>query len=125
MSEDAKKALVVEDDPLNREMVVTLLEDRGYTVLSAEDGEVGLHILEDKGTVDVIVTDIFMPNREGVSFIRAIRSRYPEVKIVAITGAVNYETILNSAHEFGADITVKKPFDIDEFGDKVEALVKT
>ena len=53
------------------------------------------------------------------------RSRYPEVKIVAITGAVNHETILNSAHEFGADITVKKPFDIDDFGDKIEALVKT
>jgi len=124
MSQDAKKALVVEDDPLNREMVVTLLEDRGYTVFQAEDGDVGLNILETKGSVDIIITDIFMPNREGVGFIRAIRSRYPDVKVVAITGAVNYETILNSAHEFGADITIKKPFDIDEFGDKVDALLK-
>lgn len=124
MSQDARTALVVEDDSLNREMVVTLLEDRGYTVFPAEDGDVGLAILEKEGPVDVIITDIFMPNREGVSFIRAIRSRYPEVKVVAVTGAVNYESIFSTAHEFGADITIRKPFDINELGEKVDALIK-
>lgn len=124
MSTDAGTALVVDDDPLNREMVVSLLEDRGFTVFPAEDGDVGLAILEKERAIDVVVTDIFMPNREGVSFIRAIRSKYPDTKVVAITGAVNYEAIFSTAQEFGADITIKKPFDIDEFGDKVDALIK-
>lgn len=124
MNLDAKKALVVEDDPLILEMEVMLLEDRGYTVFPAEDGDIGLNILETQGPVDVIITDIFMPNREGVGLIRAVRARYPDVKVVAVTGAVNHDRVLNSAHEFGADITIKKPFDIEEFGDKVEALLK-
>jgi two-component system, chemotaxis family, chemotaxis protein CheY len=124
MNQDAKTALVVEDDPLNREMVVTLLEDRGYAVFPAEDGDDGLTILEKNGPVDVVISDIFMPKREGVSFIRALRSRYPDVKVVAITGAVNYEAIFSTAQEFGADITIRKPFDIDVFGDKVDALIK-
>jgi CheY-like chemotaxis protein len=117
------KVLVVDDDPLNQEMMVTILEDRGYTVFSADDGDSGLDLLDKEQDIRVTVTDIMMPNREGISFIRAIRSRRPTMKIIAVTGAVNYQKIFSTAQDFGADVTIKKPFNIDEFADKVDELV--
>ena len=123
MEQAEKKALVVEDDPLNRDMVSTVLEDRGYIVYSANDGDIGLELLKKEGGVDIVITDIFMPNKEGIGFIRAMRSLYPDTKIVAITGAMNFESISSTALEFGAHVTFKKPFDIDEFADKVDQLI--
>ncbi len=123
MEKPSKKVLVVEDDQMNASMISTVLEERGYLVITAGDGDLGLAILEEDDGIDGIVTDIFMPNREGIGFIRAVKSRYPKVKIAAMTGAINYESIFSTAEDFGADMTIKKPFDIDLFVEKIDTLL--
>lgn len=122
MDQDQKKILIIEDDPLIREMVTEILEDRGYKVFCADDGDVGLELLEKIRDVGVVITDIFMPNKEGIGVIRAVKNRFPGIKVIAVTGAVNHQKILDTAHEFGADLTIKKPFDIDEFADNVTRI---
>lgn len=117
-----KKALVVEDNPLNNELMKMMLEDIGYTVLTASDGDVGLEILEKEPAIELIVTDIFMPKKEGIGLIRAVRSRHLHVKIVAVTGAVNFTAISETAMQFGADLIIKKPFDLDDFAEKLKSL---
>jgi CheY-like chemotaxis protein len=123
MEKQLRKILVVEDDQMNALMISAVLEEHGYRVVTAGDGDQGLAILEKTEDIDGIITDIFMPNREGIGFIRAAKSRYPKVKIAAMTGAINYESIFSTAEDFGADMTIKKPFDIDLFVEKIDALL--
>lgn len=118
-----KKALVVDDNRAHRQLVASLLETIGYTAFTAIDGDDGLTILFQHNEIELVITDIFMPNREGVGFIRAARARNADLKIVAITGAANFTTISDTVMHFGADMIIKKPFDIDAFTDKLNHLV--
>lgn len=115
--------LVVEDDQMNASMIVAVLEERGYRVHAAADGDEGLEMLEKNPEIKGVLTDVFMPNREGIGFLRAVKSRYPRIKIAVMTGAVNYETIFATARDFGADIAIKKPFDIDELADQIVEML--
>ncbi|MBN1757787.1 MAG: response regulator [Chitinispirillaceae bacterium] len=124
MGTQQKKVLIVEDDQMNASLIAAVLEERGYNVLTAGDGDVGLEILAKDQEIAGVVTDIFMPNREGIGFIRAVKSRHAAVRIAAMTGAVNYESIFSTAQDFGADYTIKKPFDIDEFADKIDEMLR-
>lgn len=121
MNRAAQKILVVEDDKFNREIVTTMLADCGFTMFSAHDGEEGLAIMSAHPEIVVVITDIYMPKKEGVTLIRALRRLYPLIKIVAMTGAVNHSSVLSTADEFGADLTLRKPFDFDLF---VETIMK-
>ena len=123
MDKQPKKILVVEDDQMNASMISAVLEEHGYRVVTAGDGDLGLAILEKDDAVDGIITDIFMPNREGIGFIRAVKSRFRKIKIAVMTGAINYESIFSTAEDFGADMTIKKPFDIDLFVEKIDTLL--
>ena len=125
MSTHQKKILVVEDDWVNASFIAEVLEERGYSVLTAGDGEIGLSILAREENIAAVVTDIFMPNREGIAFIRAVKSRYGAVKIAAMTGAINYESIFSTARDFGAELTIRKPFDIDKFADRIDELLRS
>jgi CheY-like chemotaxis protein len=115
--------LVADDDTFIQKMIKAVLEERGYTVFTANDGNQALELLERERNIDAVITDIMMPGKEGIGLIRSIRRNFGSMKIIALTAAINYETILNTAKLFGADLTIKKPFDIDEFIDDVDMLV--
>jgi DNA-binding response OmpR family regulator len=106
------KILVIDDEPAIRSILSRLLSDQGYQVTTAEDGVRGWALfLEQKP--DLVITDIIMPEREGVETIRKIRREYPHAKIIAISGGgrlVNYD-VLAVARKFGADEVIHKPFD--------------
>src|SRR6267154_3098910 len=96
--------LVVDDDVMVMQAVVILLEDQGFTVIAAVDGVQGLHEYRTHRP-DVILTDIIMPQKEGISLIRDLRREFPEAKIVAMSGGgrmgnSDYVTI---AKTLGAD----------------------
>jgi DNA-binding response OmpR family regulator len=97
------------------------LEDAGYAVLQAEDGQVGLEMLEKQGA-DLVVTDIMMPERDGIETIREVHRACPETRIIAISGGGESHdlTYLRMAPAFGADAALVKPFRIGE----LIALVK-
>ena len=70
----AKTALTVDDSKTIREMVSFTLKNAGYEVLEAEDGQDALNVLSSNGSVDVIVTDLNMPNMDGFQLIRSVRA---------------------------------------------------
>jgi len=116
--------LVVDDDVMVLQAVVILLEDRGFNVLAAVDGVQGLHEYR-KHRPDVILTDIIMPQKEGISLIRDLRREFPEAKIVAMSGGgrVGNSDYITIAKALGADTALSKPFDEDQLIETLRALL--
>lgn len=103
--------LVADDDAQVRAIVVRLVAPAGYAVLEAADGDEVLQLLRTH-RCDMLVTDLAMPNREGLETIRAVRRAYPAVRIIAMSGllAGTHEgsTMLNVAKGLGADAAIEK-----------------
>jgi len=77
--------LVIEDDVQVRALLKKLLESEGYTVLEAENGNIGIRLYHEN-SVDVVITDLIMPEKEGIETIRELRKIAPQIKIIAISG---------------------------------------
>ncbi|MBI3758100.1 MAG: response regulator [Deltaproteobacteria bacterium] len=104
--------LVIDDETSVRTLMRQVLEEEGYQVDEAGDGEEGLARLQAT-LADLVITDIFMPHKEGIETIRELRHRFPGVKIVAISGGgrqSRLEPPLSEAQLFGAHHTLAKPF---------------
>lgn len=115
--------LVVDDLADMRKMIRTMLESDGHNVTEASNGRDALTVLRD-GHFDIVVTDILMPEADGIELIRAIASR-PNMGIIAISGGGNYmpATIsLAMAEAMGAGTTLFKPFRKQELLDAVNGL---
>jgi two-component system, chemotaxis family, chemotaxis protein CheY len=105
------RVLIVEDQELVRRSMRVWLEQAGHVVDEAADGESGLRLLGDH-VVDLVVTDIIMPNIEGLELIRRLRQEYPGIKIIVVSGSAPMGGIsmLDAALKLGADQAVPKPF---------------
>jgi DNA-binding response OmpR family regulator len=105
------RILVIDDDDIMNGMIVQLLSEVGYEVEGAEDGGLGLRLLETK-PFDLVVTDIIMPDKEGLETIVAIRKKNKAVPIIAVSGGgkLGPEQYLHMAKHFGADYAFQKPF---------------
>ena len=105
------KILVIDDDDLVRATIVAVLDRADVEVSEAADGDVGMRLFEEGGH-DVVITDILMPNREGIETIRDLRRSNEGVKIIAISGGGNIDKmqLLDLAQKFGADRVLPKPF---------------
>ena len=105
------KILVIDDDDLVRATIVAVLDRADVEVTEAEDGNVGMRLFEESGH-DVVITDILMPNREGIETIRDLRRAEQDVKIIAMSGGGNIDKmqLLDLARKFGADRVLPKPF---------------
>ncbi|MBN1309057.1 MAG: response regulator [Chitinispirillaceae bacterium] len=115
--------LVVDDDPHLRELTNDILNEYGFTVFTADGGDTAIELLEVHKNIDLVITDIMMPGKEGVALIRAMRNKNKKIKIVAMTGMINSATVLHTATVFGADAVFNKPFKIDELINKINSLV--
>ncbi len=113
------RVLVIDDDIDFQSYVYDLLLSRGFEVFKAINGEKGMEILK-KEKIDVVITDMIMPEREGVETIMEIKIKYPDMKIIAISGAVRKETYLKLAEGLGAHIILPKPFKKQELFDAIE-----
>jgi two-component system chemotaxis response regulator CheY len=103
--------LVIDDDQLLRGVVRVVLEAAGYEVVEADDGQAGLR-LHREHSPDLVLVDIFMPEQDGLEFIRELRARDPRAKIVAMSGGgrAGMLDVLKAAAAFGASRTLAKPF---------------
>ncbi|RUM36026.1 MAG: response regulator [Desulfobulbus sp.] len=107
------RILVIDD---NEQMLILLrqtMEWAGFDVDVAENGRLGQQLFEEQ-PADLIITDLIMPEQEGLETIRKLRKSAPEVKIIAISGGgrIGPEAYLPAAMELGADRIFAKPFDI-------------
>ena len=107
-----QKILVIDDDVLVRDTIVRILERKGYQVLVAGDGARGLRIFRSERP-DLVITDIIMPEKEGLETIREIRGESPDAKIIAISGGARIGNMdfLDVAGKLGASEIIPKPFD--------------
>ena len=106
------RILVMDDDALLRGALRVALEAAGYEVLEAADGDAGLRLQREQGA-DLVLVDIFMPHRDGLEVIRALRDEIPPPKIIAMSGGgqTGQVEVLRAAAAFGAARTLLKPFE--------------
>jgi two-component system, chemotaxis family, chemotaxis protein CheY len=114
------KILVIDDDPTVRKTIGRILDRKGHEVVMAGDGRYGLKLFASEQP-DLVITDIIMPEREGLETIRAIQKIAPGAKIIAISGGgrVGNVDFLNMAAKLGAREIIAKPFDPSELTDSV------
>jgi len=117
------RVLLIDDNVDLTSMLSLCLQADGVDVMVAADGEAGLALLKDK-PVDVVVTDLFMPDKDGIETIVELKKRYPEIKIVVMSGftSIGGTDYLGVARELGAVTTLKKPFDPAELSKVVREL---
>lgn len=118
------RILIVDDEENVRFTLVKALKSLGHEIYQAPDGNAALAIMTEQ-EIDLIVTDIFMPNREGLETIIEIRMNWPQVKLVAMSGGgrIRNTEFLEIAEKFGADLVLKKPFSMMEFRSEIGKLL--
>ncbi|PYE23375.1 PAS domain-containing protein [Rhizobium sp. PP-CC-3A-592] len=120
---DRNTILVVDDEPLVRMVAVEMLEELGHAVLEAEDGPSALKILTSRSDVELLITDVGLPNgMNGRQLADAIRAQRPELNVLFITGYAE-NAVLNHGHlEQGMQV-ITKPFEADAFARRVSELI--
>ncbi len=104
------RILVIDDDVQILDMLKQTLEREGYEVVDTDSGKEGIRLYREDPT-DLVITDILMPETEGVEVILDLRRDFPDVKIIAISGGgqVSSEVYLRVAKNLGAEYTFSKP----------------
>jgi CheY-like chemotaxis protein len=116
--------LIVEDDKELREMLKISLIRHKYTVLEAADGKEAITHFKPSIT-DLVITDLIMPNEDGLKVIMRLREIKPSLKIIAISGGgkAGPGSYLNLAKALGANVIFPKPFSINDLLVKIEQLL--
>ncbi len=116
--------LVIEDDLDVRRLLRDVLERAGHGVVEAADGAEGIERVRSQ-PVDLVITDILMPEKEGIETILELKRDWQDVKIIAISGGgrVGPDDYLKSARRVGAQRTFTKPFDPKALLQAVEELL--
>ncbi len=110
------RILIIEDDDDFRKMLKLMLTQADYEVVDAPNGIVGLKVYRAE-QIDLVITDLFMPESEGMETTLALREENPAVKIIAISGG-GVQTkldMLDQMMDFGVQRTFRKPFNTKEF----------
>lgn len=120
-----KRILVIDDDDMLRDMLMKLLSNAGYEVVSAENGIEALK-LHEQNPADLIITDIIMPDMDGIEVVREFRKTSPATKIIAMSGGgrINPDQYLAIVQRLGAQRTFAKPFKSSEMLAAVSQLLK-
>jgi two-component system, chemotaxis family, chemotaxis protein CheY len=118
------RILVIDDQEPIRRILRRALEREGHEVLEAEEGEMGMELLEGQAA-DVVITDIFMPGLDGIQTLREIRKRYPAVNVIAMSGgdSTGLLDLRRDAELLGAVKSLKKPFTAGEVVELVRSVL--
>lgn len=116
--------LVIDDDEGMRKLMVRTLSGGNHQVIEAENGREGLKLM-DQHKPDVVITDILMPQKEGIETIREVQERAPNTRIIAVSGGGMSHNLmfLDVARAFGADAVLAKPFRPAQLVDMVEQVL--
>lgn len=117
--------LIIDDDAEIRQLLQQMLQAEGYETLGAENGKVGLNIYR-RNRPDLIITDLIMPEKEGIETIIELKKEYPDAKIIAISGGgrLTPENYLPIAKRLGAAYTFIKPLEKTALLEAIASLLK-
>ncbi len=112
--------LLIDDDDLSRFAMHEVLTRAGHKVTEAENGKLGL-AAQASTDFDLIITDIIMPEVEGIELIVKVRERSPTIPVIAVSGGgrMSETDYLENARDLGANATLAKPFSEDQLNEKV------
>jgi len=100
---------VVEDDPAVRALVVRVLRGRGYTVVEAATGLQALEVLESRdGRLDLVVTDMVMPQMSGPALVKRVAEHYPDIRVLFMSGFAAHRAVIDGIDESAPYL--EKPF---------------
>ena len=119
------RILIIDDEAMIRDLLVRILEREGYETVTASGGKDGIKIHREN-PADLIITDLIMPEKEGIETIMELRRYFQDVKIIAMSGGgkIDPETYLQIAKTMGAIETIAKPFDLRELLKTVQELLE-
>ena len=120
-----ERILIIDDEQQIRSMLRLMLERDGYEVVEAPDGIEGIRAYRQNPT-DLIITDLIMPNKDGIGMIIELQKEFPDVKIIAMSGGgLNKpDGYLKGAKKLGAACTLTKPIDREKMLRAVKNIIK-
>ncbi|MBL0406682.1 PAS domain-containing protein [Microvirga aerilata] len=122
-SEAGETVLVVEDEPVIRDLIVEVLQELGYRALEAADGPAGLKVLQSRKRIDLLITDVGLPGINGRQVADQARVTRPDLKVLFITGYAENATLANGFLEPGMEM-ITKPFAVEALATRVRAMIK-
>ena len=114
--------LIIEDTGAVRGLFRAILEKAEHTIREASTGSEGIKVFRET-PVDLVITDIYMPDGDGLEVITKLRQETRASKIIAISGRLGMDEMLSAAQVLGADMTLPKPVTADELLTAVETLL--
>ena len=119
------RILIIDDDDQVRKMLRLSLNAAGFDVVEAQDGKAAMKLFHQDPLVDLVITDLIMPQKEGIETIIEFRRDFPKVPIIAISGGglIDPNDYLVLAEKLGAQITLEKPFSRKDIIDAVNELI--
>ncbi len=112
MMTEQTRILVIDDDEPGRQVMELLLKKAGFKTLSAADGNQGVALVREK-LADLVLVDLFLPDKDGIQILREIRQESPEIEVMVITGHASAETAVQAMKE-GAFDYITKPVNFEE-----------
>jgi two-component system, OmpR family, response regulator len=119
-----QRILVVDDEPQIREMLCMYFGNHGYETSSAGDSTAALDTLANN-SVDVVVLDIGLAEEDGLTLLERIKARYPNVRVIMLTGMGFVEDLLQEAQQKGADGYVSKVLPLDELLGAIQKILRS
>ena len=119
------RVLVVDDEEPIRVLVSKILIKDGHEVMEAENGQIACDLFRGSN-IDLIITDLVMPEKNGIEMILELKKSNPGVKVIAISGGVGfsgYFDLLSVARLLGAKHIIKKPFTVDDIRKAVNDML--
>jgi two-component system nitrogen regulation response regulator GlnG len=113
--------LIIDDDIEMRDVLFDLLSLDGYEVLLAADGDTGIETFRN-AMPDVVITDLQMPNTDGIEVIIELRREFPDLPIIIMTGTSD-DTLTEDENIKYADVMLQKPFGVDELLSSLDGLL--
>ena len=119
------RILIIDDDETICSVFQRFLTGKGYIVDVAADGRQGLRLLEEE-SVDLVITDIMMPETDGLEVVMAIQGKEADIPVIAISGGMHAMPMdfLPMAKKFGAKAVLYKPVELDDLLTAVESAIK-
>jgi CheY-like chemotaxis protein len=118
-----KRILVIDDEPQIREMLSMYFSSHGYETATAGDSAQAIRVVEG-GNVDVAVLDIGLAEEDGLKLLEQLKSRFPDLHVIMLTGMGFVEDLLQEAQQKGADGYVSKVLPLDELLTAIHRILK-